>query len=162
MPKKIPPHKRPGQNWPADHVERRKVKDLMKTKPSYKPTPEQRAQVDAMAAYGVPEHAIARVLKIDPKTLRKHFREELDIAHIKANSAVAQSLFRKATGDGPQSVTACIFWLKVRMGWKETEAIEHSGPGGGPIQTEESSSRAEITRRIAGLIARKEEDGDPE
>lgn len=139
-----------------------KTKRSYPTKPSYKPTPEQRAQVDAMAAYGVPEHAIAKVLKIDPKTLRKHFREELDTAHFKANSAVAQSLFRKATGDGPQSVTACIFWLKVRMGWKETEAIEHSGPGGGPIMTEESSARAEITRRIAGLIARKRTDGDPE
>jgi hypothetical protein len=29
----------------------------------------------------------------------------------KANTKVAESLFRKATGDGPQSVAAAIFWL---------------------------------------------------
>lgn len=94
------------------------------------PTPEQRKQVDAMAAYGVPEHAIASVLGMDPKTLRKHFRKELDTAHVKANSAVAQSLYKKATSDGPQSVTAAIFWLKTRAGWKEIVVNEHTGKDG--------------------------------
>jgi hypothetical protein len=73
-----------------------------------------------MAGHGVPEHAIARVVGIDPKTLRKHYREELDTGQIKATAKVAESLFRKATGDGSQSVTAAIFWLKTRGGWRET------------------------------------------
>lgn len=30
-----------------------------------------------MAAYGIPEYDIARVLAVDPKTLRKHYRDEL-------------------------------------------------------------------------------------
>ena len=76
-----------------------------------------RKHVDVMAGYGVPEEAIARALAIDPKTLRKYYRDELDTAHVRANTAVAQSLFRKATGNGPQSVTAAIFWLKCRAGW---------------------------------------------
>jgi len=54
------------------------------------------------------------------KTLRKHYREELDTGHFKATAKVAESLFRKATGDGAQSVTAAIFWLKTRGGWRET------------------------------------------
>jgi hypothetical protein len=73
-----------------------------------------------MAGYGVPEDAIARVLAIDPKTLRKHYRDELDTGQIKATAKVAESLFRKATNDGNQSVTAAIFWLKTRGGWRET------------------------------------------
>jgi hypothetical protein len=73
-----------------------------------------------MAAYGVPEDAIARVLTIDPKTLRKHYRDELDTGQVKATARVAESLFRKATSDGNQSVTAAIFWLKTRGGWRET------------------------------------------
>jgi hypothetical protein len=77
-----------------------------------------------MAAYGVPETDVARVLGIDPKTLRKHYREELDTGSIKANSRIAESLYRKATGEGPQSVTACIFWLKTRARWKETSVTE--------------------------------------
>ncbi len=93
-------------------------------RPSHKPDNVHRRQVEAMAGYGIPEVDIAKVIGVDAKTLRKHYREELDIAHVKANSAVAQSLFKKATGDGPQSVTAAIFWLKTRARWKETLVSE--------------------------------------
>ena len=102
-------------------------------RPSHKPDDVQRRQVEAMAGYGVPEADIARVIGIDAKTLRKHYRPELDMAHIKANSAVAQSLFKKATGDGPQSVTAAIFWLKTRMGWTEISVTEHGGVPDNPV-----------------------------
>ena len=80
-----------------------------------------------MAAYGVAEDDIARVLAIDPKTLRKHYRDELATGHVKANTKIAESLYRKALGDGPQSVTAAIFWLKTRARWKETTVQELSG-----------------------------------
>ena len=39
---------------------------------SHRPDPALRRQVEAMAGYGVPEIDIARVIGIDPKTLRKH------------------------------------------------------------------------------------------
>jgi ribosomal protein L29 len=71
-------------------------------------------------AYGVPEADIARVLAIDPKTLRKHYRQELATGHAKATAEVAEFRFRKATTDGPQCVTAAIFWMKTRGGWRET------------------------------------------
>ena len=73
-----------------------------------------------MAGYGVPELDIARVVGIDPKSLRKHYRGELDTGHIKATAKVAEFLFRRATTEGPQAVTAAIFWLKTRGGWRET------------------------------------------
>jgi hypothetical protein len=77
-----------------------------------------------MAGYGIPEADIATVLEIDPKTLRKHYRSELDKGHIKATANVAENLYRKATGDGRESVIAAIFWLKTRAGWKETVVNE--------------------------------------
>jgi hypothetical protein len=46
-----------------------------------------------MAGYGVPELAIARVLTIDPKTLRKHYREELDTGQIKATPRSQRACF---------------------------------------------------------------------
>ena len=92
-----------------------------------------RRQVEALAGYGVPEPDIAGVVDIDAKTLRKHYRHELDHGHVKANAKVAESLFRKAIGDGSQSVTAAIFWLKTRAKWKETTVSEIAGNGGGPI-----------------------------
>ena len=87
---------------------------------AHSPDPFHRRQVEAMAGYGVREADIARVVGIDAKTLRKHYRDELDTGQIKATAKVAESLFRKATSDGSQSVTAAIFWLKTRGGWGET------------------------------------------
>lgn len=94
---------------------------------AHQPDAVSRRQVEAMAGYGIPEADIATVLDIDPKTLRKHYRQELDKGAIKATAKVAESLFRKATTDGSQSVTAAIFWLKTRAGWKETLVQETTG-----------------------------------
>ncbi len=70
---------------------------------------------------------IARVLGITPPTLRKYFAAELDTGHIEANAKVAQSLYKKATGDGPGATVAAIFWLKCRAGWREAMSPEPLG-----------------------------------
>jgi hypothetical protein len=44
---------------------------------AHRADPAQRRQVEAMSAYGIPEIDIAGVLGVDPKTLRKHYRDEL-------------------------------------------------------------------------------------
>src|SRR5207237_9473451 len=118
-------------------------------RPAHRPHPPLRRQVEAMAGYGVAETDIARVIGVDPKTLRKHYRDELDNGHVKANAKVAENLFRKATGEGREAVTAAIFWLKTRAGWKETTAHELGGPHGGPIQTEDVMTGRDLARRIA-------------
>jgi hypothetical protein len=87
----------------------------------HQPDPSQRRQVEALAAYGIPEHEISRVVAIDPKTLRKYYREELDLGETKANAQVAGFLFNSAKNG---NVTAQIFWLKTRARWKETPS-EH-------------------------------------
>lgn len=84
---------------------------------TYVPTDEQRRTVRAMSGLGIPQDNIATFLEIDKKTLRKHFREELDRGSIEATTKVAQSLFRMATEGG--SVAAAIFWMKARAGWRE-------------------------------------------
>src|SRR3954447_15117632 len=81
-------------------------------RPSFEPTQSQRQMVEAMAGCGVPEADIAVVIGIAPKTLRKHFRDELDTGHIKASAKVAGNLYRIAIGSGREAVTAAIFWLK--------------------------------------------------
>ena len=91
---------------------------------AHKPEAGQRKQVEAMAGYGVPEADIAGVIGVDAKTLRKHYREELDHGHVKANAKVAENLYRRATGEGREAVTAAIFWLKTRAGWKETQITQ--------------------------------------
>jgi hypothetical protein len=58
------------------------------------------AQVEAMAGYGVAPADIAQVLGIEVETLKADYASQLDGGHIKANARVAESLYRKATGEG--------------------------------------------------------------
>src|SRR3954464_8381401 len=92
---------------------------------AHKPDAAQRRQVEAMAAYGIPAHDISRVVGIDAKTLRKHYRDELDLGETKANAQVAGFLFNSARNG---NVTAQIFWLKTRARWREAPMeLRHSG-----------------------------------
>lgn len=89
-------------------------------RPSFEATDERRRTVRAMAAYGVPHLDIAHVLGCGVTTLRAHFWRELDTAAIEANAKVAETLFKRATeGTGKEAVTAAIFWLKCRAGWRD-------------------------------------------
>lgn len=94
---------------------------------AHQPDPAQRRQVEALAAYGIPEIDIARVVGIDPKTLRKCYREEIDLGGTKATAQVAGFLFSAAKNG---NVTAQIFWLKTRARWKEPAELYHSGAVG--------------------------------
>lgn len=88
---------------------------------TYQPTEEQRRTVRAMSGYGIPQTDIATILEIDAKTLRKHFRRELDRGSIEATTKVAQTLFSMATSG--QNTAAAIFWMKARAGWREKQEI---------------------------------------
>lgn len=95
------------------------------SRPPHDVEPFLQRQVEAMAGYGLPEVEIAQVLKIDPKTLRKHYQEELDSGHIKANAQIAGFLFNSAKNG---NVAAQIFWLKTRAKWREQPTeLRHSG-----------------------------------
>src|SRR3954471_22693179 len=88
----------------------------------YQATDEQRRMVRAMSGYGVPHDGIATLLDIDPKTLRRHYRQELDRGAVEATARVAQSLFQMATVE--KSVAAAIFWMKARAGWREKHELQ--------------------------------------
>jgi hypothetical protein len=83
-----------------------------------KPTDYQRGIVKSMAAFGIPQEQIARQNGIrSAKTLRKHFRDELDLGATRANYKVAQTLYNMAiSGECP---AATIFWSKTRLGFRE-------------------------------------------
>lgn len=119
---------------------------------TFDPTDEQRRTVKALSGFGVPQPDIALHLGVDPKTLRKHFREELDRGSIEATAKVAQSLFNMATQGN--NVAAAIFWMKARAGWREKQDLEHSGNlaiihvvtgvprDGDPSEADEAETRA--------------------
>jgi hypothetical protein len=95
------------------------------------PTDEQKKLVESTSGLGLPHEQIASLVGIDDKTLRKHYRKELDEGKAKANSQIAKTLYSKATsGD----TTALIWWTKTQMKWSETVKQEHLGEGGGPVR----------------------------
>lgn len=64
------------------------------------------------------------MLDIDVDELTASYGKQLSGGQIKANARVAEILYRKAIGEGRESVTAAIFWLKTRARWKETSVHE--------------------------------------
>jgi hypothetical protein len=85
-------------------------------RPKFVPTEEQKRTVKSMSAYGIKQEGIARVLRFrSPKTLRKHFREELTLGEIEAVAQVAQTHYQMArSGKYPAST---IHFLDKRRRW---------------------------------------------
>ncbi len=67
---------------------------------------------------------------IDDKTLRKYYRDELNVGKAKANGQIAKTLFSKAVaGD----TTSLIWWTKAQMRWSETVKQEMTGADGAAL-----------------------------
>jgi hypothetical protein len=103
----------------------------MAGRPKYRPTEAHRHQVKAMAGFGIQQSEIAALLECDAKTLRKYFRRELDTGATEANARVAASLYNLAVKEG--NVTACIWWTKARMNWREQQNLNVGGQADNPV-----------------------------
>ena len=89
-----------------------------------------RARLESLAGLGLSDAEIAEVMEIDAAELVETYRSALAQGRIKANARVAENLYRKATGEGREAVTAAIFWLKTRARWKE---IHRDDDGNQPV-----------------------------
>lgn len=96
----------------------------------HKPTDENRKIAKTLAAVGIPFEDIATKLDISSDTLVKYYKADLEAGRIDANASIGQTLFQQAKNG---NTTAAIFWLKTRARWKETHALEHSGPDGSEL-----------------------------
>jgi hypothetical protein len=105
-------------------------------RPPHVPDDKTRKTVEAMSSYGIPQEDIAKVIGLDPKTLRKHYEYELDTAEIKANAQVAQRLYQKCMNDDTSSI---IFWLK------NTGAMERNHQAGKPAPRQRRESGGPAT-----------------
>jgi hypothetical protein len=101
----------------------RKPKRKAIGRPGYRRSDEAAKTVETMAGYGISVPETAAVVGISEPTLRKYYAAELERGQVKANLQVAQSLFKRALSDAPNAVTAAIFWLKCRAGWREQDQV---------------------------------------
>ena len=84
-----------------------------------------REQVRHLAGVGVRQDDIAKIIGCASKTLRKRFRDDLDRGTAEAIATVAGYLFANAKAG---NVTAQIFILKTRAGWRERTATDEAVP----------------------------------
>lgn len=82
------------------------------------------SRIEALAGFGLSAAEIAQVMAMDEQVLLARHSASIENGRIKANAKVAENLFRKATGEGKESVTAAIFWLKTRARWREVQKDE--------------------------------------
>ncbi|WP_232823175.1 DNA-packaging protein [Oceanibium sediminis] len=111
-------------------------------------------EVETLAAL-LNQDQIADYLGISRNTFRAICARDADVAarykrgKAKAIAHVANGLLQKArSGD----TTSSIFYLKTQAGWRETAAIEHSGPDGGPVTV--ASPAAMLRRKIDAVAER--------
>lgn len=115
----------------------------------YAPTLKERAQVKTMAGLGLTHEGISAVLGITPPTLRKYFRDELNVGQHEANAQVAASLYKQATHPTKPNTIATIFWLKCRAGWRDHDS-QVGAQGKKEQQLEAATSVAEGPRFAPG------------
>jgi len=137
-------------------------------KPMFVPTDDDRKRVETLAGLGIKIEDIRYMVEnprtgkpIDDDTLRRHFKAELSSGRPKAHAAISQSLFKKATGDGHQSVAAAIWWTKTQMGWREKVAVEVEAKSG-VLVAPTSMSPEEWIAATAARAAGKKEPGTEE
>lgn len=132
--------------------------------PQYRPTDDDRKRVSVLAAVGIRQDDIAKVV-INPatgaplslKTLRKHYGEELADAQANCIMHVHRSLFMAAT-DMDRSVRSAMvnaarYYLACKAGWKETVVQQMVGKDEGPIEMSATNmTREEVTAAVRDAI----------
>jgi hypothetical protein len=115
-------------------------------RPGHQPTPQTQELVRTLNIAGWNEERIAAVVGngIDAKTLRKYYRDQLDLGKAQVDAMVTQCLVLKAIGGQPipgqplkwreAETTAAIFYAKTRMGWKEPPAPLDENSNGNTIR----------------------------
>ncbi len=125
-------------------------------RPRFRPTDKQRTMVETLAAVGHTQETILRLIedwtpggKMSEPTLRKHFRDELDLGLAKANQAVAGNIFQIATAFPPLAgtVLAANSWMNNRGGWTTKHIHE-----GGMKPIEHKHGLIEDDQTLAGII----------
>ena len=113
----------------------KKTKAVM-GRPLHEATDGNKAIVKMFTAAGLSQNEIAKHLKIDRKTLAKHYEHELEVGWIEAIGDAATAIITemKSTTSDKRLDAAKFFLSRRGRGlWSETKNVELSGKDGGAI-----------------------------
>jgi len=138
-------------------------------RPAFRPTDEQRKNVEVMASLGIPEENICLVVRnrsdkpISRNSLRKHFKKELETGATKLNARVGHFMVATIFGTRPPDGITPItdqrvrgrlgeVYLKARLGWREIDSNQRKDkPAGDP-----SAAGNRIIEKLDRLRAARE------
>lgn len=95
--------------------------------PQHKPDATTRSYVEAMSLIGASHNDICAALKlrghanIGRRTLERYYQLELELGSTMATASVVAALYRAAIKG---NVTAMIFWMKTKGGWRERDRMD--------------------------------------
>lgn len=94
-------------------------------RPQHNPTGMTRRMVEILAAEALPQAVICSLVGVDPKTLRRHYREELDRGAAMVEAKLILHLHRIAGGRDGTALKAIAFMLQCRFGWSQYAPPPH-------------------------------------
>jgi predicted transcriptional regulator len=116
--------------------------------------------VESAAAFGITQADIAEQLGIAEKTLRKHFREELNGGKFKvdmlAGKAVTELMKSK---DERVRLDAAKYYTARRKGWKETNVNEQVGKDGGQVSKPAVAEKRRLLHTRRGRCSTRQPKG---
>ena len=118
------------------------------------PTAQSRAKVIGLACNAIRQDRIAKHLAIDPKTLRKHYHDELTFGMEAVGAQAVGHLIRLMRGNGMSAFSAIKYYLSCRMHWleKTTVAVDLKLPELRTISDAQSALSAIIAATACGAI----------
>lgn len=118
-------------------------------RPTFKPTDDKRLLVKELSGVGIKQEQIASILKISDDTLRKYFKEELELGIADAHANMARAIYKKAINGSEKLM---MYYGNCQMGWSEKSKVEITGANGGPLNIDINvSSQEAIDRLLAGM-----------
>jgi hypothetical protein len=97
---------------------------------AFTPSEEQRHLVKVLSSYGIKQEDIATEVGLkSPKTLRKHFHEDLDRGRIGARIRVHKALLKMAASG--KKLAATVYWLNRQAGWR-SKPVGETRPAAAP------------------------------
>jgi hypothetical protein len=157
--------------------------------PPHERTDKMANKVRMLRALGNSQEAIAFACDVSSETLVRHYKPELELGQMEANAQVGAAIFQTALGEKvpcldctngvredhkkcrtchgtgqvwrlEPNTTAQIWWSKNRMGWTDQQRIEHTGPDGGPIITEQRDAGRSVRNRLEAIRERQQQTGE--
>jgi hypothetical protein len=105
------------------HGDRRTKAYRAPKRSDHQPSPEMRKTIANMAGYGLDVLTISKLAGIDPTTIYRHYRHEMQTASAQKDLMVLQSAFLKAVGGPEQNWEKADagtqrWWIERRQGWQ--------------------------------------------